>query len=175
MVDDDRPRVLSDHLERGALGRVFLWFETRILQISSLQMARYRDTRNRVALSFNPNMACDFDRVAQIVRIARTFRHLDDMAGLRKFFAFWIVQGRLKIDAQSELGRKLKEEDMPEILNIWIEEGRKQGLEKGMETGLEKGLRQARLEDARRMFERGYEWEAITDITQLRPEDLLAD
>jgi len=66
---------------------------------------------------------------------------------------------------------------MPEIINWWIQEGlekgREQGLEKGRVEGLEEGLRQKAVEDARKMREPGIPWDIVTDVTGLRPEDLI--
>ena len=53
-----------------------------------------------------------------------------------------------------------------------IEHFTKLGIEKGKAEGLEEGLRQARLDDARKMLARGYDWSDITEITGIRPEDL---
>jgi hypothetical protein len=39
-------------------------------------------------------------------------------------------------------------------------------------VGLEEGICASKREDARKMLARGYEWNAITDITGIRPEDL---
>ena len=104
--------------------------------------------------------------------MAIAFRNQGDSQGLRKFFAFWIVEGRLKVKQQRELDRKLKELDMPEIIDWWVQEGIEKGLEQGLERGLEQGLRQTSLETARKMLDRGYDWSAITDITGIKPEDL---
>jgi len=57
-----------------------------------------------------------------------------------------------------------------------IEHFTKLGIEKGLAKskaeGLEEGLRLARLDDARKMLARGYDWSDITEITGIRPEDL---
>lgn len=172
LVDDDRPVDLEDSVQRGAAGDSIFHFKTRIVQIPALRMEQYRETRNRVALSFTPNMSGEFSRVDQVVRVAMAFRSLGDMDGLRAYFAFWVVEGRLQIDEQKELSKKMKEDDMPEIIDWWVQEGLTKGLEQGLEKGVEKGLRQARLEDARRMLDRGCDWGFITDITGLHQEDL---
>ena len=52
--------------------------------------------------------------------------------------------------------------------NKGIEEGRKEGIEEG----LEKGAQAKNLENARRMLEKGYSLEAISDITGLRLEQI---
>ena len=59
-----------------------------------------------------------------------------------------------------------------QILKIGEERGIEKGIEKGLEQGLEQGLRQTSLENARKMLDRGYDWDAITDITGIKPEDL---
>jgi len=56
--------------------------------------------------------------------------------------------------------------------SMLIEHFTKLGIEKGKAEGLEEGLRQARLDDARKMLARGYDWSDITEITGIRPEDL---
>ncbi len=48
------------------------------------------------------------------------------------------------------------------------------GLAKGRAQGLEEGLRLKALEDARKMLDRGCDWEFITSITGMKPEDLAA-
>jgi hypothetical protein len=168
LVDDDRPRDLSDHIERGARQETFLTFRTRIVQVPALDLETYRETRNRVALSFSPNMRGTLDPVDRVLQVAIAFRNQGDSQGLRKFFAFWIVEGRLKVKQQRELDRRLKELDMPEIIDWWVQEG----IEKGLEQGLELGLRQTSLENARKMVAEGCDWEFITRITGIKPEDL---
>lgn len=108
LVDDDRPRDLADHIQRGAKQEVFLTFRSRIVQVPALDLERYRKTRNRVALSFSPNMRAPMDRLEQVVQVAVVFRQLDDLVGLRKFFAFWVVEGRLQVEQQRELNRRLR-------------------------------------------------------------------
>ena len=53
--------------------------------------------------------------------------------------------------------------------------GRKEGVAKGIQQGLERGIRASKLEDARRMLDRGCEWSFVTDITGIRPEDHAQD
>jgi len=180
LVDDDRPRELSDTIDRGAQGQSYLRFHTRIVQIPMLEMVRFRNTANRVALSFSPNMAGDFDRVEQVMHVAFAFRDCDDLQGFRKFFAFWVVEGRLKLEEQRELKQRLKEIDMPEIME-WFrqegieagyQEGMEKGIERGIERGMEKGIRTSKLEDARKMREHGIAWSIVTDVTGMTPEDL---
>jgi hypothetical protein len=173
LVDDDRTRDLNDAIERGALGSPYFRFQTRIIQIPSLELDRFRKTANRVALSFLPNMRGDLDPVDRVIEVALAFRALSDPMGMRKFFALWVVEAGLQIEQERELNRKLKEMDMPEIITWWIQEGLEKGRLEGREEGLEQGLRQKATEDARKMLEHGISWEIITDITGLRPEDLL--
>ena len=172
LVDDSVERNLTGLEERGAEGEVFLRFQTRVVQVPALDLDRFRDTANRVALSFSPNMRGAFDRAEQVLRVAIAFRDRGDMNGIRTFFAFWTVEGRLDRTEQAWLLRRLKEIDMPEIMDWIKQEGIEQGLEKGLEQGRAEGLRQARLDDARKMIDRGCDWAFITDITGLRPEDL---
>ena len=169
LVDDDRPRDLSDTIERGALGEPHLRFRTRVIQIPALELERFRATANRVALSFLPNMHGDLDPVERVIHVALAFRARSDPMGMRKFFALWVVEAGLKIDQERELNRRLKEMDMPEIINWWIQEGS----DKGRVEGLEEGLRQKAFEDARKMREHGIPWDIVTDVTGLRPEDLI--
>ncbi|MEN9355602.1 MAG: hypothetical protein RL318_2927 [Fibrobacterota bacterium] len=57
------------------------------------------------------------------------------------------------------------------IAESWIQEG----IERGMEQGIEKGIRAKALEDAQKMLDRNCEWDFITEITGLKPEDLDAN
>ena len=66
-----------------------------------------------MALSFTPDMEGAFDRVEQAVSVALAFRELDDMEGVRRFFAFWVVEG----DALS-FGRRV--DDCPNSSAGWI-------------------------------------------------------
>lgn len=172
LVDDDRERTFRDRIERGALGSVFLAFQTRIVQVPSLELDRYRGTANRVALSFSPNMKGDFDRVDQVFQVALTFRNRGDIEGVHALFAFWVVEGRLKAQQQRELIRRLKEHDMPEIMDWLRQEGIEIGLERGLERGIEQGTRRKGLEDARKMREHGIAWDIVTDVTGIRPEEI---
>ena len=69
---------------------------------------------------------------------------------------------------QDDLNHRLKERDMPEIIDWW----RQEGIEIGMERGLEKGVQSNKLESARKLREQGVSWEIVTDVTGLKPEDL---
>ena len=165
LVDDDRPRELADRVERGALGTCHLMFHTRIIQIPALSLEKYRNTANRVALSFSPNMA-GADRVDQVMRVILAFQHLGDDRGTRTFFAFWLVEARLTVIEQREVKQRLKEIDMPEIMEWFKQEG--------LEEGYERGIRTKALEDARKLEEHGVSWAIITSATGIRPEDLEA-
>src|ERR1035437_1895531 len=141
LVDDDRTYVLEDTVRRGAGGHHHLIFETRLVQIPALEMEAYRQTHNRVALSFLPNMrgSCGVDSVLDV---ALTFLQAGDQDGVRLLFAFWVVEGRLDVVEQKELNRKLQEREMPEIIDWWIQEGIEKGIEKGVRaTKLEEGAR----------------------------------
>ena len=168
LVDDDRVCELTDTVQRGALGDTFLSFRTRIVQVPALDLDRFRLTRNRVALSFLPNMRGDLDAVERVLHVTMAFQLQDDSEGLRKFFAFWVVEGRLQVAQQVDLNRRLKEMGMPEIIEWWLEEGHA----KGRLEGLEEGIRASKREDARKMLAEGFGWDVITRITGLKPEDL---
>jgi hypothetical protein len=167
LVDDDKPHDLENTVMRGAYGYPYFIFETRLVQIPALELETYRDTCNRVALSFLPNMQGS-QGVASVLEVAMAFLQAGDRDGVRLLFAFWVVEGRLDIAKQRELNQRLRERDMPEIMD-WL---RQEGIEIGRTTGLEEGIRATKLEDARKMLVRGYSWEAITDITGMKPEDL---
>jgi hypothetical protein len=165
LVDDDRPRDLEDTVERGALGLRHFLFHTRIVQIPSLSLEKYRNTANRVALSFSPNMA-GANRVDQVMHVVMAFRIQEDLAGFRKYFAFWVVEGRLSVIEQREVKQRLKEMDMPEIMEWFKQEG--------LEEGIAAGIQAKALEDARKLVEHGVSWEIITSATGIKPEDLEA-
>lgn len=164
LVDDDRPHGLRDTVERGAMGRNFLSFCTRIVQVPAMDLVRFRSSSNRVALSFSPNMGGRFDRVEQVVHVAVEFKRQGDLEGFRKFFAFWVIEGRLNLNEQRRLRARFKEMEMPEIIQWWIEEG--------LEKGRMEGDRARALLDARRMLEHGIAWNVVTDVTGVTPEDL---
>jgi len=172
LVDDNHPCDLLDSVQRGAMGDTFLSFRTRIVQIPAMDLERFRRTRNRVALSFLPNMRGDLDPVDRVLHVTMAFRQQADSQGLRRFFAFWVVEGRLRVEQQLDLNRRLKEMDMPEIIEWWLEEGHAKGRTEGRLEGMEEGLRASKLDDARKMREHGISWEIITDVTGLKPEDL---
>ena len=116
-----------------------------------MDLERFRNTANRVALSFLPNMQGVFDPVERVLHVALAFRAQSDAQGTRKFFALWVVEAGLGIEQQRELDRRLKEMDMPEIIEWWVQEG----LEKGRQDGLQQGLRQNALDNARKMQDDG--------------------
>ena len=110
-----------------------------------------------------------------VLDVTLAFLHAGDQDGIRLLFAFWVVEGdalskrsaskgRLDVVEQNELKRKLKERDMPAIIDWWIQEG--------IEKGIEKGVRATKLENARKMLVEGCEWSFITRITGIKPEDL---
>ena len=163
LVDDDKPHDIENSILRGAYGYPYLIFETRLVQIPALEMEAYRSTCNRVALSFLPNMRGS-QGVDSVLDVALAFLQAGDQDGVRLLFAFWVVEGRLNIVEQNELNQRLKERDMPEIIDWWREEG--------IEIGMEKGIRSTKLEDARKMRDHGISWEIVTDVTGIKPEDL---
>ena len=167
LVDDDKPRDLENSVLRGAYGYPYLIFETRLVQIPALEMEAYRKTFNRVALSFLPNMRGSRG-VESVLDVTIAFLHAGDPEGVRLLFAFWVVEGRLDVVEQRKLNRKLREHDMPEIMD-WL---RAEGIEIGMERGLEKGVQSNKLESARKLREHGVSWEIVTDVTGLKPEEL---
>jgi len=120
------------------------------------------------SLSFLPNMRGDLDPVERVILVALAFHQQQDTEGLHRFFAFWVVEGRLELVQQRNLERRLKEMDMPEIITWWLEEGEA----KGIEVGRQEGIRTSKLEDARKMREHGIAWEIVTDVTGIKPEDL---
>jgi predicted transposase/invertase (TIGR01784 family) len=74
----------------------------------------------------------------------------------------------LELDQQREVKQRLKEIDMPEIME-WFKQ---EGLEEGYERGIERGARASKLEDARKLVEHGVSWAIITSATGIKPEDL---
>lgn len=180
LVDDDRPRNPPNTVTRGALQTEYFRFCTRIIQIPALSLDAFRDTANRVALSFSPNMDGQFDRVERVLQVAFRFRAKGDMPGYRKFFAFWVVEGRLNLNDQRRLKQELKERDMPEIIE-WlrqegIELGRAEGIElgkaEGKAEGRAEGIREKAIEDARKLREHGVSWEIITSATGITPQEI---
>ena len=174
LVDDDRPRALSDTFEHQALGTLHFLFHTRIVQVPALDLERFRHTANRVALSFSPNMAGDFDRVDRVMHVAFAFRDCGDLAGFRKFFALWVVEGRLELEQQRVVKQRLKETDMPEIMDWFRQEGIELGKAEGVALGKAEGMRLKALEDASKLREHGVSWEIITSATGIVPADLEA-
>jgi len=164
LVDDDHTCDLKDTIQRGAMGEIFLSFRTRIVQVPSLDLEQFRQTRNRVALSFLPNMRGDLDPVERVLHVVVAFQKLNDTGGLRRFFALWIVEARLRIEQERELDRRLKEMDMPEIFTWWVQEG--------IAEGEVRGERKKALDAAHKMREHGISWEIVTDVTGLKPEEL---
>ena len=54
-----------------------------------------------------------------------------------------------------------------------IEEGMEKGMEKGIEEGMEKGVVKGKLEDARRMLDKGFSLDDVVDVTGLSREVIL--
>jgi hypothetical protein len=171
LVDDDKPYDLENSVLRGAYGYPYLIFETRLVQIPALEMEAYRRTSNRVALSFLPNMRGS-QGVESVLDVTIAFLQAGDPDGVRLLFAFWVVEGRLNTVEQRELNQRLREHEMPEIMDWLREEGIEIGIAKGRTQGLEEGIRTSKLEDARKMREHGIAWDIVTDVTGIKPEDL---
>ncbi|HXP91770.1 MAG TPA: hypothetical protein VN931_12685, partial [Fibrobacteria bacterium] len=172
LVDDDKPHDLENTILRGAYGYPYLIFETRLVQVPALDMQAYRSTCNRVALSFLPNMRGSRG-VDSVLDVAGAFLRAKDPDGVRLLFAFWVVEGRLNVEQQWELNQRLKERDMPEIIDWWRQEGIEIGRTAGVEEGIEKGIRATKLEDARKMLAEGLGWDVITRITGIKRENLI--
>ena len=51
-------------------------------------------------------------------------------------------------------------------------QGKQEGLEEGLEEGEKKGKQEAKLEDARRMLEKGYPIEDVCEITGLSLDEV---
>jgi hypothetical protein len=175
LVDDDKPFNLENTVLRGAYGHPYLIFETRLVQIPALEMEAYRTTSNRVALSFLPNMRGS-QGVESVLDVTFAFLQAGDPEGVRLLFAFWVVEGRLNSMQQDELNQRLKERDMPEIIDWWREEGieigKAVGLAEGKAEGLAEGIRRKALEDARKLREHGVSWEIITSATGIHQEEI---
>ena len=54
-----------------------------------------------------------------------------------------------------------------------IEEGMEKGMEKGIEEGMEKGIEEGKLEDARRMLDKGFSLDVVVDVTGLSRDVIL--
>ena len=54
-----------------------------------------------------------------------------------------------------------------------IEEGMEKGMEKGIEEGMEKGIEEGKLEDARRMLDKGFSLDDVVDVTGLSRDVIL--
>jgi len=141
-----------------------------LVQIPALKMETYRRTSNRVALSFLPNMHGS-QGVESVLDVTIAFFQAGDQEGVRLLFAFWVVEGRLNSVEQNELNRKLKERDMPEIIDWW----RQEGIEIGMEKGVEKGVQATQIDNARKMREHGIAWEIVTDVTGIKTAQILPE
>jgi len=59
-----------------------------------------------------------------------------------------------------------------EVTMTWEEQLIQQGEQAGIEKGIEQGVRASKLDDARKMLDRGCDWEFITSITGIIPADL---
>lgn len=100
--------------------------------------------------------------------MAIAFRDRGDLNGVRTFFAYWTVEGRLNHSEQAWLLRKLKEIDLPEIMD-WIKQ---EGIAEGFVRGRTEGHLETALENARKMRNHGISWDIVTDVTGIKPEDL---
>ncbi|HXP89903.1 MAG TPA: hypothetical protein VN931_03125 [Fibrobacteria bacterium] len=96
------------------------------------------------------------------------FLQAGDPDGVRLLFAFWVVEGRLDSMQQDDLNQRLKERDMPEIIDWW----RQEGIDIGLSKGRTEGVLANKMENARKMREHGIAWEIVTDVTGIKPEDL---
>lgn len=65
-----------------------------------------------------------------------------------------------------------KEKIMPTAAEIITKEARRQAEEKGIQQGMQQGVQQGKLEDARKMLEKGYPVADVLEITGLTEADL---
>ena len=64
------------------------------------------------------------------------------------------------------------EEDEIKIRNSNIEIGRREGLEEGIEKGIQKGIEKGIIISAKKMLEKNYDINSISEITGLRVEEI---
>ncbi len=94
--------------------------------------------------------------------------------GLRFFESIWrYIFEATEIDPEMILRRvPMLPDRAKETIMTTAEKLRKQGKQEGKQEGLEEGEKKAKLEDARRMLERGYPLDDICDITGLSREEV---
>lgn len=179
ITEPDSEPVL-DTFSRSALGQEFLRFTTRVVQLSTLDAARWANARNLVATTMLLAMGGTIDRQEKLLATIRFFQRHPNEDETRLLFPLLSQLGRLNPEEHAMTIKYLTQLPKP-LFMVMMEEqaiseglakGMAQGLEKGMEKGIALGHREKALEDARKMREHGIPWNIISDVTGILPEEL---
>lgn len=196
LVTEPDSTPISDSFSRSALGQEFLRFTTRVVQLSSLDAARWADARNLVAATMLMAMGGALPRQDKLFATIRFFQLHPNEDETRLLFPLLSQLGKLNSEEHAMTIKYLTQlpkplfmvmmeeqaiseglaKGMAQGLEKGMEEGMERGMEKGMKKGMEKGLalghREKALEDARKMREHGISWHIITDVTGIHPQEL---
>jgi len=176
LVTELEEHEIPDTLIGHGADEEFLRFRTRVVQLAREDAARWSATSNLVATTQLLAMGGALDRVHKLIAAAEAFRESASDAEIALLFPLFVELGRLDETEEETIMSYLATMPKPRLLvkmeQLAIQQGLEKGMQQGLEQGLQKGMREARLEDACKMLSKGYGWDAVTDITGIRPEDL---
>lgn len=203
LITERKAHEIPDQIVGLGEGEEHLRFRTRIVQLAREDAARWVGGCNLVAATLLLAMSGSWSGLSKLLTAVDTFQGCGSDQEFALLFPLFVAVGKLEAEEEEtimsylatmpksriqirleEIAREqVLQEGLAEGLQRGLEQGLERGLEQGLERGLEqgleqgieRGLRQKALEDARKMREHGIEWTIVTDVTGLKPEDLLAD
>ena len=188
LITEPEPHLVQSHLVGSGAGEEYLQFHTRVVQLANIDCEIWANASNLVAATQLINMGGGLDRVQRFLRSVEAFRREANDAETQLLFSLLTYLGKLT-DKEEEtamsylaslpkprilikMEQRANEEGLRKGMEQGMVQGLQQGIQQGMREGMEQGLRASKLEDARKMLGRGCDWEFITDVTGIRPEDL---
>lgn len=170
LVTDPVPSTILNCVHAESRGHVWLHFETLLREVSREESSAWAGARNAIGHALRGAMAGADDRVERTLAAAEALWDLLSPEEGQRLFPLVAEVGKL---TQKEVEAYMKKRELTHSKVMdWL--GAHKWAE-GMERGIELGLRASKLEDARKMLERGCDWDFITSITGIKPEDLAAE
>ena len=179
LYGDNSRKPLEDRWTRYSVdfaGHRFLDFRFLAVHPTSLPVREYLHSHNPVQLALAARMdlgegdlvRIKLDLLRQMAKLPMSESQLEQ--AVRYLEAY--LEEEDSEAFQRELALLAQQEHQEAGMGTFIDYFTKIGMEKGKAKGLEEGLRQNAIENARKMLERGCDWEFVTDVTGIRQEDL---
>lgn len=181
LYGDASKKPLSERWTRYEMqfaGHRFLDFRFLAVHPSSLPVREYLNSHNPAHLALAARMdlgeedmvRIKLDLLRQLARVRLTGEQIEQALRYVDAYLEETEPGALQRELAAMNQAEYQEAGM--LIEHFTNLGLAKGRAEGIEAGLAQGIRTSKLEDARKMLDRGCDWAFVTDITGIKPEDL---